>query len=101
LHSSEEIYHLPHGNDQVRPYASSDILVFWRVRESFEIRHGNSHISARGLEHLLVSYHVESIIEIVRDQLSLLFFFVCSSLGTTGVALLALLSLIVGFSIED
>ena len=64
-----------------------------------EILHGDSYVSAQGLEHRLVSYHVESIIEIVRDQLSLLFFY--PSLGTIGVALLALLSLIIGFSIED
>jgi hypothetical protein len=49
----------------------------------------------------LVSYLVESIIEAVRDQLPLLFFFVCSPLGTICVALLALLSLIVGLSIEQ
>ena len=48
---------------------------------------------------MLVSHHVEGVVEVVRDQLSLLFF--CPSLGTIDVTLLALLSLIIGFSIED
>jgi len=48
----------------------------------------------------LVSHHVESVIKIVWDQLPLLLFFVRSSLGTIGVALLALLSLIISFPIE-
>jgi hypothetical protein len=48
----------------------------------------------------LVSHHVESIIKIVRDQSPLLLFFVRSSQGAIGVALLALLSLIIGLPIE-
>ena len=81
-------------------YVGPNILVLWCVQEPFEIRHSNSHIDAWGLKHLLVPYYVESIIEIVRDQLLLLFFFVCSPLSAIGVALLALLSLINGFPIE-
>jgi len=45
---------------------------------------------------LLIPHHVEGIVKVVWDQLSLLFF--CSLLSTFGVALL---SLIIGFSIED
>ena len=100
LHPPKEVHHLPHGSDQVCSYAGPNVLVLWRVRESFEIRHSNNHIGAWGLEHLLVSHHVESIIKIVRDQSPLLLFFVRSSQGAIGVALLALLSLIVGLPIE-
>ena len=96
---SEKFYRLPHGRDQVCPYTGPDTLAFWRVWESIEIHHGDSYISAWGLEYWLVSHHVESIIEVVRDQLSLLFF--CPSLSTIGVALLALLPLIIGFPIKD
>jgi len=48
---------------------------------------------------LLVPHHVEGIIEVVWDQLSLFFFRML--LSTIGIALLALLSLIIDFSIED
>jgi hypothetical protein len=48
----------------------------------------------------LVSHHVESVVEIVMDQLPLLFFFMCSPLSVIGVALLMLLSLIIGLPIE-
>ena len=91
---------MSHSSDQVCSYAGPNVLVFWRIRESFEICHSNSHIGAWGLEHLLVSHHVESIIKIVRDQLPLLLFFVRLSLGAIGVALLTLLSLIISFPIE-
>ena len=96
----KEVRRLSHGSDQVCSYAGPNVLVLWRVRESFKICHSNNHIGAQGLEHLLVSHHVESIIKIVRDQLPLLLFFMCSPLGAIGVALLALLSLIVGLPIE-
>ena len=96
---SEKICRLSHGHNQVCPYAGPDTLAFWRVQELIEIRHGDGYISTQGLEHLLVSHHVEGVVEVVRDQLSLLFF--CPSLGTIDVTLLALLSLIIGFSIED
>ena len=96
---SEKICRLPHDRDQVCPYTGTDTLAFWRVQESIEICHKDNHIGAWGLEHWLVPHYVESIVNVVWDQLSLLFF--CSSLGAIGVALLALLSLIIGFSIED
>jgi len=100
LRPSEEVCRLSHGSDQVCSYAGPNVLVLWHIRESFEIHHNNSHIGTRGLEHMLVSHHVESIIKILWDQLPLLLFFVLASLGTISVALLALLSLIISFSIE-
>jgi hypothetical protein len=42
---------------------------------------------------------VESIIEIVWDELSLLFF--CPTLGAINITLLALLPLIISFSVSD
>jgi hypothetical protein len=48
---------------------------------------------------LLVLHHVESVIKVIQDQLPL--FFTCSSLSAIGVALLALLPLLIGFSVED
>ena len=92
---------MPHGHDQVCPYTGPDTLAFWRIQESIKICHGDGHVSAWGFEHWLATYHVESVIEIVRDQLPLLFFFVCSPLGVIDVELLVLLSLIVDFSIEE
>jgi len=85
----------------VCPYTGPDTLAFWHIREPIKIRHSDSHVGARGLEYRLVPYHVESVIEVVWDQLPLLFFFVFPPLVVISVALLALLSLIVGFSIED
>ena len=81
-------------------YVGPNILVLWCVREPFEIHHRNSHVGAWGLKHLLVSHHVKSVVEIVRDQLPLLFFFMRSPLSAIGVALLALLSLIISLPIE-
>ena len=82
-------------------YTGPETLAFWRIQESIKIRHGDSHVRTWGFEHWLVSYHVKSVIEIVWDQLPLLFLFMCLPLSAIGVALLALLSLIIGFSIED
>jgi hypothetical protein len=47
---------------------------------------------------LLISDHVESITKVVWDELPLL---ICSSLGTVGIALFALLSLFVGFTVDN
>ena len=46
---------------------------------------------------MLISDHVESVTKVVWDELPLL---ICSSLGTAGVALFALLSLFVGFAVD-
>ena len=99
LGSSEKICCLPNGGDQVCSYAGVNTLVFGRVWELVEVCHGDSYVRARGLEHLLVSHHVEGVVKVVWDQLSLFFF--RPLLSTIGVALLVLLSLIIGFSIED
>ena len=99
LRSSYKVRRLPHGRDQVCSYTGPETLAFWRVWESIEICHGDSYISAQGLEDWLVSHHVGSIIEIVWDQLLLLFF--CTMLGAIGITLLALLPLIIYFSVED
>ena len=47
---------------------------------------------------MLISDHVESITKVVWDELPLL---ICSSLGVVGVALFALLSLFVGFTVDS
>ena len=67
--------------------------------ESFEVCHGDGYISAWCLEYLLVTHHVERVIEVVWDQLPL--FLVRPSLSVIGVALFALLSLFIGLSVED
>ena len=82
-------------------YTGPESLAFWRVREPIKICHGDSHIGARSLKYCLVANHVKRVIEIVLDQLSLLFFFVCSPLGAVSVALLALSFLVIGLSIKD
>ena len=48
---------------------------------------------------MLVSHHIESVIEVIWDQLALLL--ICSSLTPISVVLLALLPLLIGFSIDD
>jgi hypothetical protein len=48
---------------------------------------------------LLVPYHVESVIKVIQDQLPLLF--ICLSLSTIGVALFALLPLLIAFFVDD
>ena len=48
---------------------------------------------------MLVSNHIESVIEVIWDQLALLL--ICSSLTPISVVLLALLPLLIGFSIDD
>ena len=47
---------------------------------------------------MVISDHVESITEVVRDELPLLIY---SSFGMVGVALFALLSLFVGFAVDN
>jgi hypothetical protein len=47
----------------------------------------------------LVPHHVESVVEVVWDQLPL--FFICSSLSTVSIALLTLQPLLIGFSVKD
>ena len=47
---------------------------------------------------MLISDHVESIAKVVWDELQIL---ICSSLGVVGVALFALLSLFVGFAVDN
>ena len=47
---------------------------------------------------MLISDHVESVTKVVWDELPLL---ICSSLGTVGVALFALLSLFIGFAVDN
>ena len=81
------------------PYVGPNALIFWSIWESIEVCHGDSYIGAWCLEYLLVSDHVEGVIEVVWDQLAL--FLICSSLSTISVALFALLSLFVGFTIDD
>jgi len=48
---------------------------------------------------LLVPNHIKGIIKVIWDQLALLL--ICSLLSPISVALFALLSLLIGFSIDD
>jgi len=48
---------------------------------------------------LLVPNHIDGVVKVIGDQLSLLF--VCLSLSAVSVALLTLLPLLVSFSVDD
>ena len=48
---------------------------------------------------MLVPHHVETIVEVVWDQLPL--FFICPSPSVISIALFALLPLLICFSVED
>ena len=89
---------LSHCGDQMRSNIGSDALVLWSIRESVQVCHGNSHIGAWRLVDLPIPDHVESITEVVCCELPLL---VRSPLSAIGVALLAELSLLVGFAIDN
>jgi len=82
----------------MRPNVGSNVLIFGSVEKAIQVCHGDGHVGAWCLVDLLVSDHVETIIEVMWGELS---FLVYSSLGTVGVALLSLLSLLVGFSINN
>jgi hypothetical protein len=47
----------------------------------------------------LISDHVECVIKVIWDQLPLLL--ICSSLSTISIALFVLLSLFIGFTVDD
>ena len=81
----------------MRPYVGSDVLIFGSIGKAIQVCHGDGHVGAWCFVDLLISDHVESIIEITWGELS---FLVCSSLGAIGVALLSLLSLFVSFSVN-
>ena len=89
---------LSHGRNQMRPYVGSDVLTFGSVGKAVQVRLGDCHVGAWCLVDLLISDHVKSIIETMWGEL---LFLVCSSLGTVGVALLSLLSLLISFSINN
>jgi len=89
---------LSHGRNQMRLYVGSDVLIFGGVGKAIQVCHGDSHVGAWCLVDLLISDHVESIIEIMWGELP---FLVCSSLGAVGVALLSLLSLLISFFINN
>jgi hypothetical protein len=82
----------------MRPNVGSNVLIFGSIGKAIQVCHGDGHVGAWCLVDLLISNHVESIIEVMWGELS---FLVCSSLGAVGVALLSLLSLLVGFSINN
>ena len=48
---------------------------------------------------MLVPNHIDGVVKVIGDQLSLLF--VCLSLSAVSVALLTLLPLLVSFSVDD
>jgi len=79
-------------------YIGSDALVLRSIGESIQVCHGDGHVGAWRLIDLLISDHVESIAEVVWGELPLL---ICSPLSTIGVVLFVLLSLFVGFTIDN
>jgi len=97
LNPFEQSSGLSHGRDQVRPYVGSDVLIFRSIGKAIQVCHGDGHVGDWCYVDLLISDHVESIIEIMWGELS---FLVCSSLGVIGVALLSLLPLFVSFSVN-
>ena len=98
MDSFEQSSGLPHRGDQMCSYIGSDALVLWSVGESIQVCHCNSHVGAWRLVDLLIPDHVESITEVVWCKLPLL---IRSPLSAIGVALFALLSLFVGFAIDN
>ena len=79
-------------------YIGSEALVLWIIEESIQVCHCNGHVGVWHLVDLLIPDHVESIAEVVWCELPLL---IRSPLSAIGVALLALLSLLVGFAIDN
>jgi len=94
----EQSSSLPHRSDQMCSYIGSDALVFWSIGESVQVCHGDGHVGAWRLVDLLIPDHVESSTEVVWCKLPLL---IRSPLSAIGVALFALLSLFVGFAIDN
>jgi len=87
-----------HRGDHMCSYIGSDALVLLSIRESVQVCHGNSHVGTWRLVDLLIPNHVEGVAEVVRRELS---FLICSPLSAIGVALFTLLSLFVGFAINN
>ena len=98
LNPFEQSSGLSHGRDQMRPYIGPNILIFGSIGKAIQVCHGDGHVGTWCLVDLLISDHVESIIEITWGELSIL---VCSSLGSVGVALFSLLSLFISFSVNN
>jgi len=86
---------LSHHGDQMCSYTGSDALALWGIRESVQVCHGYSHISAWRLLDWLISDHVESITEVVWRKLP---FLIRAPPTTIGIALLAELLLLVCFA---
>ena len=89
---------LSHRGDQMCSYTGSDALALWGIRESVQICHGNSHVSAWRLVDWLISDHVESITKVVWRKLPLL---VRAPPSTIGIALLAELLLLICFAVDN
>ena len=79
-------------------YAGSDALALGNIRESVQVCHSNSHVSAWRFVDLLISDHVKSVTEVMRRELP---FLVRASTSTVGIALFAELLLLICFSIDD
>jgi len=79
-------------------YAGSDALALWGIRESVQVRHGHSHVSAWRLVDWLIPDHVESITEVVWRKLP---FLVRAPPSTIGIALLTELLLLVSFAVDN
>ena len=89
---------LSHRCGQMCSYTGSDALALRGIRESVQIRHGDSHVGAWRLVDWLISDHVKSITKVVRRKLS---FFICAPPSTISVALFAELFLLVCFAVDN
>ena len=98
LNPFEQSSGLSHGRDQMCPYIGLNVLIFGSIGKVIQVCHGDGHVGAWCLVDLLISDHVESIVEIMWGELSVL---LCSSLGSVGVALFSLLSLFISFSVNN
>jgi len=79
-------------------YTGSDALALWGVRESVQVCHGDSDVSAWRLVDWLITDHVESITEVVWRKLP---FLIRAPPSTIGIALLAELLLLICFADVD
>ena len=89
---------LPHRGDQMCSYTGSYALALESIRESVQVFHSNSHVSAWRFVDWLISDHVESIAEVMWRKLP---FLIYAPQSTIGIALLAKLLLLVWFSVNN
>ena len=98
LDHSEQGGCLSHRGDQMCSYTGSDALALRSIRESVQVCHSDSHVSAWRFVDWLISDQVESIAEVMRCKLP---FLIRAPPSTIGIALLAELLLLVCFAVDN